>query len=133
MKTLMLFLVSIGTALLMNACTSITPNVATGLKKACLPEAMIMHSALERQNIDAKVLSMRYTSGSHVIGHAVSLFCYENQLMAWDSTWGSIAIGPMKSYKEKAPKLGMMYLEKRYGSSYASLRGASFAVDSASR
>ena len=113
----------------MNTCTSITPNVATGLKKACLPEALMMHSALERQNIDAKVLSMRYTYGSRVIGHSVSLFCYENQLMAWDSTWGSIAIGPMKSYKETAPKLGMMYLEKRYGSAYTSLGGASFVVD----
>ncbi len=125
MKTPMTFLASIGTAILMNACASVTPNVNTGLKKACLPEAIIMQSALGRESIKSKVLVMRYNTGRQEVGHVVVLFCYGRQLAAWDSTWGSIPIGPAENYKLNASRLGGIYLEKKYGYGHSRLQFAS--------
>jgi len=125
MKTPMTFLASIGTAILMNACASVTPNVNTGLKKACLPEAIIMQSALGRESIKSKVLVMRYNNGRQEVGHVVVLFCYGRQLAAWDSTWGSILIGPAENYNCGASMLGGMYLDTKYGVRHSPLRFAS--------
>ena len=125
MKTFMHFLVSIGMALLMSACTPLTPNVNTGLKNACLPEAMIMQSALGRENIKSKVMIMRYTVASRHVGHVVVIFCYGKQMAAWDSQLGSLPIGPAESYKCNASTLGELYLGTKYGILHPSLEFAS--------
>jgi hypothetical protein len=116
--------------ILMNACTSMTPNVHTGLKMACLPEAMIMKSALARERISSKILTLRYAEGRRKIGHAVVLFCCGNQLAAWDSTWGSIPIGRAADYRSNSSRLGKMYLNKKQSFYHAFLLSASFVEDS---
>ncbi|MFZ4774251.1 MAG: hypothetical protein ACOYM3_02740 [Terrimicrobiaceae bacterium] len=125
MKTPLACLGSMGVALMMNACTSVTPYVNTGLKNSCLPEAMIMQSALGRESIRSKLLLMRYNNGNREVGHVVVVFCYGKQMAAWDSKWGSIPIGPAESYQLGALKLGELYLERKYGRARSSLRFAS--------
>ena len=97
----------------------------TGLKMACLPEAIIMQSALGREGIRSKVLEVHYHNGYKEVRHAVLLFCYGAQLKAWDSTWGAISIGPAENYPLNASMLGAMYLDKKYGGHHTPLLFAS--------
>ena len=100
----------------MTACKSPGPTVGTHLKMACVPDALLMKSALQRAGVDSKVLALRYLENGRKIGHAVLLFCLGDKLYAWDSTWGSIPIGPADNYSLSAAKLANIYLRSKVGS-----------------
>lgn len=131
MKRAFTTLLGMAAMIWMSACTSVPSNSKTGLKMACLPEAMIMKSALARERISSKILSLRYTEGRRKIGHVVVVFCFGNQLAAWDSTWGSIPIGRAADYRSNSSRLGKMYLNKKQSRYHAALLSASFVEDSA--
>jgi hypothetical protein len=82
-------------ALLLAACTSKPPVDAPPwvgrYKNACLPEAISMAQGLEREGIQARVLSIHTADW----GHAVCVYLYpsgKNRLWVWDSHWKSVRL-----------------------------------------
>jgi len=71
-----------------------------------------MKSALNRENISSKILTVRYAAGTREIGHAVVVFRVGGRIAAWDSKLGSLAIGAQQDYSLKASTLGAMYIRK---------------------
>ena len=129
MKTQIAHLVGIGAVLCMSACSSLSTG-NTGLTNGCLPEALIMKSALNRENISSKILTVRYAAGTREIGHAVVVFRVGGRIAAWDSTLGSLAIGAQQDYSLKASTLGAMYIRKIQAKATAPLTlRAAYIVD----
>jgi len=133
MKTRIANLVGVGAVFLLSACSSVQTGY-TGLKMACLPEALIMKSALTRENIRSKILTVRYAAGAKELGHAVLLFRMAGKTAAWDSTWGSIAIGAQQDYSLNAATLGAMYIRRIQAQASSPLTlHAAFIVDGAAQ
>lgn len=89
-------------SLLIMGCQSTPINPEKGAEKqinACVPNAIIMASALRRQGVWAKVLEVKWQSTNRINGHAYTIYLYppsKNQLWAYDRDWGSIRIRAFK-------------------------------------
>lgn len=89
-------------SLLIMGCQITPSNPEKGAEKqinACLPNAIIMSSALRRQGVWAKVLEVKWESTNKINGHAYTIYLYppsKNQLWAYDRDWGSTRIRAFK-------------------------------------
>lgn len=69
------------------------PEFAGRFGNACVPEAIAMVEGLRGKGIEARVVIFR--ASTQASGHAVATYMWpkgQNQLWAWDSTWGSIRL-----------------------------------------
>ena len=73
----------------LNGCAVVPADGNLGLKKACLPEAIICREALLRKGIPAKAIWFEYTEKGSPAGHAITVYEAGNTVWFWDSSMGS--------------------------------------------
>jgi len=104
-------------AFLITSCLTLPKNPETLAEqqiKACLPNAIIMSQALNRQDVWAKTLIIKWKENNKFRGHAYSIYLYPpgtNKLWAYDRDYGSTRV---RAYKTNAKSVGQ-YANKSRG------------------
>jgi hypothetical protein len=98
---------------MVGGCTSAppvdAPPWAGRYKNACLPEAIVMAQGLQREGIQARVLSIHTDEW----GHAVCAYLYppgQNRLWAWDSHWQSV---PLRAWWDSPESIARAWMRWR--------------------
>ena len=73
----------------LNGCAVVPADGNLGLKKACLPEAIICREALLRKGIPAKAIWFDIVQNGVPSAHALTVYELDKIAWVWDSSMGS--------------------------------------------